>query len=160
MKKDKKANRTTSSRESTKVVDLYDDLFTMREMPVSEALIDRVFQEAYEAVIVKGTVLKLSQYFRKLGIPWVTVKRWREKFPWVEEKYQELLQGVGDNREVGGLTKKLDAGMVQFSMPMYDPDWKQNVEWRSKLKAENDQQGSVTVVMQPIEKSDLVPDKE
>ena len=78
----------------------------------------------------------------------------------MEIAYRAALQIIGDRREVGGLKKKLDPGMISTTMPHYDQDWKDLAEWRSKLtKDEQEGKGNVTIVMEKFPNSDLVPEK-
>lgn len=153
--KRKTSHHSKKSDTSYKIVDIYKDLFTFREKPVSEEFVERVMHDAMEQAVRQGKMFKVTSYFRKLGIPWQTVKRWRDKWPWFEEVYQELVGAVGDNRELGALEKKLDSSIVMFTQPLYDPDWKQETERRAKLKEPQDAATNpITVVIENVKESE------
>jgi hypothetical protein len=50
-------------------------------------------------------------------------------------------------RENGGLRKQFDSGLVSFTMPHYDPTWKELAEWKAKLKSDAEQEQVPTTVI-------------
>lgn len=158
----KKNNPNKKQRSVTKVCDLYRDLFTFREQPIMKASIDRLMEEALKEAVDNPNMLTVTQYFRKKGVAESTLRSWRKKYPDVHERYQELKSAVADNREVGGLTNKLNPAMVTYSMPLYSKQWQALMERKAELKKqakEENQQGLKVIVMEKFPESPLVPSK-
>ena len=141
--------------------DEYVDLFTLKEVVVTEEWVEKFSQQMLSDVIKDENIVKLSQYFRLRGINSSTIARWSDKYPKFALAYKEALLAVGDRREINGLWKEMDGGMVSYTMAHYDPSWVKLAEWRAALRKESEGQSgnNITVVMEGYPSSDLVPPK-
>jgi len=71
----------------------------------------------------------------------------------LKEARQVVRMIFGNRRELGAINRKYDAATVAFMMPHYDQDWKDMVEWKSKLKNEDQaNKGNITIVMKDYSK--------
>ena len=137
----------------------YNDLFTGQGKPINETYIERISIEMTHWALNDKDALKVTQFRLLKGIDRQSWDRWVAKYPILKRAQEEAADAIGNRREIGGLTKKLDSGLVQYSMPHYDQDWKANVEWRSNLKAEQQNAGTQVVVIEKFPDSKLVPEK-
>lgn len=166
-------NRTkptnTSNKDSKAPIKLFDeylDMFSFRQKPVSEAYLEKLFGDLLQWALNDEDALVMSAFFSKRGIGSDDIRRWRNRFTFVDSAYKFALSVVGSRREHGALKKNLDAGMVRYTMPAYGDkefSWTELEEWRAKMRAkesENVSGGVKIVVMEKYPESELVPKKE
>jgi hypothetical protein len=141
---------------SSKVADMYLDLFTLREMPISEAAIERLAKEVLEwpDISKKQT---MTEFFKKKGISSATFWRWTQKFPILKEAYEQAMQYLGDNREAGAagfLKRKLDPTMIKPVMFKYSEIWRElrDEDMALKKQLQNDTSKNITIVMEDFSK--------
>lgn len=167
-KENKNTNTTITAPEESKNVgqfETYTDTYLFREKPISPQGIERLAQEFIKWAREDENALKVSSFFKIKGIPMMDIERWIKKpeFWKLKLAYTEGLEIIGDRREMGALNKKLSEGMITHSMPQYDRDWKNNIEWRSRLrreeKADQQNQGPQIVVLERFPGCDLVPER-
>lgn len=136
----------------------YRDCFTFKMKPITEAFIDR-FSKDIISWANDPKSLRISQFFNGKGIPGRTYWGWTEKYEKIKDAHEYALSVIADRREIGALERKYDSGYIANTMVMYDFKWREMVEWRSNLKAQESKSSSnpITVILPPIENSDLVP---
>jgi hypothetical protein len=86
--------------------------------------------------------LILNDFFSLLGICRQDFLALANKYPILKTARDYAKSLIASRRERGMLTRKFDSGSVSFMMPMYSEDWKENVEWRSSLKAAEGKAGN------------------
>jgi hypothetical protein len=115
----------------------YLDCFTFKYKPVTEAFIDRISNELLNWAQNDNDALKLTEFFNKKRIPKSTWEAWN-RYPIFKAARALAVEALGNRREKGAITRKYDATTINVMMPLYDSDWKENVEWRAKLKSESE----------------------
>lgn len=158
---EKVASKTTLQHSDSKFFD-YLDAISFKQKPMSIEAIERLAVELCDWAMNNENALKISQFYVKHGIQRSDYLRWMERCPALKIAHEMGKEAIGNRREIAGLTKKFDAGLVAFSMPHYDPEWRENIEWRSSMKAkEAAEQNNETkiVIMERIPDSPLVPQK-
>lgn len=93
-----------------------------------------------------GTVLKqwaeeddsytMSGFFRKYKIPRQSFYQWVARSEQLAFDYDMAMNSLAYKREMAGLKKEMDSGMIHSSMALYCPQYKWLAEWRAKLKEE------------------------
>jgi hypothetical protein len=158
----KNSNNNTGSNKQSKVVkpkkyvfDEYNEFFSGRLIPVSEAFVEKIAQELVIWAHSNDDALILSEFYLSRGIAPKVFHRWMEKFPVVKEAHDTALEIIGNRREKGGLNYKLHAGMVMYSAPLYKPQWKDLHEWRSQAANIEDKSKEIHIHMDPIPSTDL-----
>lgn len=143
------------------VFDEYFDMFSFKTKPVSDTFIDHIAQELVTWVLSDDKAYKLSQFYVKKGIGSDDIKRWENRNKNLLRAHAFALEVLSIRREIGALERKLDPGMVRYTMPHYDKTWKELEEWRAKLKElqQFENEGTKFVVLQPTPSSDIVPPK-
>lgn len=136
----------------TKIVTEDYDMITFKRKPVSVEYLKELAREMLEWVNNfkdedGDAPLKHSQFLGKKGIHKYTYYRWLEACPELKFAHDHTLMIIGDNRELGGIKRRLDPNMVTKSMPMYDESWKQLEEWRAKM-GDGKNVGNITVRME------------
>lgn len=116
----------------------YLDCFTFSYVPVTEAFINRISKELLDWAQNDPEALKMSEFFNKKRIPRNTWDAW-SRYPTFKAARALAVEALGNRREKGAIAKKFDPTTINFMMPMYDAEWKAQVEWRAKLKAESEQ---------------------
>lgn len=153
---------TNNNKPTTPFFD-YLDTFTFKMKPISIPAIERLAMELSNWAINNEEAIKLSQFYLKKGINPADFFRWMEWCPELKLAHDLALTALGNRRELAGLTKKFDSGMVSFTMPFYDEQWRKNIEWRSHLKSKEAEQagsnGPQIVVLERYPDSELVPKK-
>ena len=100
----------------------------------------------------------LSQFYTMKGIPGCVFDRWATECPALREAVTTAKEILGDRREVGSLENRLNATIARFILPQYKREWQQQELWRATIhKDESERRGIVTVMLDPIESSELVP---
>lgn len=132
--------------------ELYDDIYAYTTTPISEVFLDRLFQELIDWVEQDEDALKITQFFLRKRISSDTVKRFRARDKKYEQAFQHALAVIGNRREIGALKNKFNANIVGITMPRYDKDWVELIEWKASVqKKDGDASGQqITVVMQPL----------
>jgi hypothetical protein len=138
-----------SAKESAKTYEFleqYYDLLTFQMKPVSRGFIERLAQDLVkwsqkEDSLVLGDFCSERYIERKLF--W----NWCQKYPEMSKAYEYAKSNVSSRREKGALTRKFDAGFVKESMPIYDQDWKDLLEWKAKIKADNLESSQAKIVV-------------
>lgn len=122
----------------------YLDPASLRVTPINERIIDILAQELLDWSS-KSENLTMNSFLVKKQIHWNTFLRWKEKFPKLKWAYDIAMMAFADRREVGGMTRKFDPGFTLNSMPMYDPNWKEFVKWKSSIKQQEENQQKVVI---------------
>jgi len=129
--------------------------------PVTNAFLERFSNELLVWARDNQNALKISQFYLDKGISDNTFYRWIKNYPIMKEAHAHAMRLIGNRRETGAITKGYDRHMVEMMMPHYDSDWKLMVEWRNKMKAENDEKAlTKIVVLEKYPSSDVIPEKE
>lgn len=160
MAKSKSAKSSTETKEPTKLIDRYPDLFFLREQPMPEVIIKRLVAEMIE-FSDRPTTLRASQFWNDKKINSGYYWQWKEKFPELKQAYEYMLARIAERRDLGAMTREFDGNYIKDSQPMYDPEYKALLEWKAHLakKEEGAGQGNITVVLEQFPESRLVPKK-
>jgi len=114
-------------------------------------------QEAYN----NEDCITLTDLYLDLGIPSKMYYQWVKDYEFFEQAHEQARSLIGRRREKNGLKRKFDAGMVSYTMPVYDQLWKEVLELRSSLKEK--EKGAtaqnITVLMDKVEDSPMVPSR-
>lgn len=114
--------------------DEYRDFMQGKMVPVSEAFIEQLSKDYITWATEDETALILSQFPLSKKIPPDTFYNWINRSPILAQAHTIALTAVGNRRELGGLNKRLSEGMVSFTMPSYNKEWKELQEWRASMK--------------------------
>jgi len=116
-------------------VDMYKDLFTLREQPISEAFVDRLSADLVEWATTNDDALVLTDFYSSRKINPGTYWNWEQKHPKLTEAKKIAMLIIGARREKGALKNQLNASMVISQQAKYDPSWWALEEKRANLKA-------------------------
>jgi len=114
--------------------DHYLDMFSFREKPVNDLWLERLASDLVQWSY-KDDALKFTQFLRERGINSTDFGRWLKRSEILKEAHKFALQNVGDRREIGGLKREFDAGIVKTTMAQYDENWRLLEQWRAFIHA-------------------------
>lgn len=146
--KKKTTKPSTAKKATTKQpyrhCDDYLNMHTFKNTPISIDWLERLAKELIDWARNDKTALKLTRFYTNKGIASDTVARWRKRSKAFDKAHRFAKGIIGDRREDGGLTKKLDSSIVQKTMAMYDSGWKELEIWRSELRRLEQEQEATT----------------
>lgn len=119
-----------------------------------------IIQIAHELVAwasETSDALKTSEFFSVRGISMNTVRLWRKRLPFFEQLYSIALTTIGDRREKLGLKKIFDSSIVMRTMPIYDRDYRDSLEWLESIKKDNTVSQQPIVIIERYPSCDTVP---
>lgn len=148
------------SQPSKKQFEFYECGKTFQMKPYTERFLDELCVKLVDWAANDEDALKISQFRLKEGFALETYQQWMEKYPKLRRAHSQALELIGNRREILGLKKRLDSGLVSTSMPLYDSSWRELHAWKSKLRSEeNINTGPQIVVIEKFPNSDVVPEK-
>ena len=107
-----------------------------REKPMSEEFLNQ-FSEDLINWSYQDDAFCLTQFLRYYGVPENRFYEWVALYPQIKEAHWFAMTSLGDRREVGALTRKLDSGTAGHVMPAYSSTWAAVEERRAKLKRDS-----------------------
>ena len=156
-----------SERESVKLTKTYDfdeylDMKSCSRKITSEAWAEKMARTLVDWVENNENALKMTEFYQHIGMYQTDFCILANKYPLLKKAQQYARMVIGTRREIGAITRKFDPGTTNYTMPHYDPDWREMVEWRSSLKASEGKAGdnrTQYVIIPEIPKSDLVKER-
>jgi len=135
-------------------------IYTGSLKPMNAVGIDRLADDIVDWARNDVDALILSEFYLSKGIHGRTWYDWCKRFPRLQMAHDCAKQWLGIRREKGALKGKYSLPMVMYTMPFYDKQWEDETVRRAALKDVNSEsKSSVTVIMNPVPNSDLVPDR-
>lgn len=95
----------------------------------------------------KEPSLLVSTFYSSRNIAPSTFYGWMNRCPQLKWAWEVALQRIGERRELGGLTNKLNAGIVQASQSIYSKEWADLETKRQERKAKNEEGARQTIVV-------------
>ena len=130
------ADGTTHRRTPTERLEEEFNLLTGRQQPISEELIEAVGKQFFEWAEKDKEALTVHAFFRKKGLGWSTIRRWRLRSPIFAEYYLNGMNAIGDRRERGAIKRKYEPSMIRQTAHCFNPDYREAHYEELKLKAE------------------------
>lgn len=128
-------------------------IFTYRQIPLNESVATEIAKDFLKYCRSEKKGLSIARYCKMKGIARFTFDFWCTKYPPMAAAKKIGKTYIGDNREIGGLTRKLDPSLVRATMPLYNKEYKELEEWRSKLKTdESERDQTINVIMPKVER--------
>jgi len=128
--------------------DEYKDMRSFQKKIVNQAFFDKLALELLDWAENDEMALKLSQFYIKKGIWDGDFYRFCEKSDNLKRAHIWAMQMIGNRREVLGLQKKIDPGMVSYTMAHYDKTWKDLAEWRAAISKDKEETKQTVVVIE------------
>lgn len=160
-KKVQTPNPSTETKATRKKwYDEYFDFCSFRFKPISEIFLEKLGEDLVKYATAehddkKKEALSIFKFFKQKGIGSDNIKRWRERSEMFNGAYLFALEAIGERRELGAITKDYDSATVRVSMPKYEHkelNWTDAEEWRSKMRAAQDESLSGGTKIVVIEK--------
>ncbi len=139
----------------------YRCFLSYRIKPVTDAFLEKLTKDLAKWA-KKESSLVLGCFLTEKGLVKSRFYAWCERYPPLKEAKTFALLSLGARRMHGALIKELDGNLVKYYAPMYDPEFKDYLEYREemRLKKEEEQTKNTIVVIERIPDSDVVPNKE
>jgi hypothetical protein len=158
----KKVDSITIVKKESQDLKWYDYMciYTGSLKPMNAVGIDRLADDIVDWARNDDDALKLSEFYLAKGIHGQTWYAWCKRFPRLQIAHDCAKEWIGIRREKGALKGKLSPQVVMYTMPFYDKQWEDETVRRAALKDVNSEsKSSVTVLMNPIPNSDIVPER-
>lgn len=111
------------------------NFYTQRRNVVSPEVIEEMAKCIVKWANEDEAAMKLSQYYLSKGIPSSTFHYLVNKHPVLKTAVECAKELIGNRREIGGLTNKLNANLVMSQMYKYDSSWWKGEVKRAELRA-------------------------
>lgn len=112
----------------------YMNVSTMTKQLASELWAERMAKKMIDWVKGNQEALTLTEFYISVGILSQDFCELARKYPLLGKAQEYVRMVIGDRRERGMLSRKLDPGATAYTMPNYLPEWKKIVEWRASLR--------------------------
>jgi hypothetical protein len=134
----KKALKSTVDKnKSEKKQTLYlGDYFCMKEMqprPVTLPFLKLLATKLVEWVEKDETAIHLRQFFQVMGLRPKDYYVWKERCEELQYAHDWAMSLMGMRRELGAIKKQFDSYMISRTLYQYSPEYKEAVEYHSKL---------------------------
>ena len=126
-------------RSTIKAIDIYKDLFILRERPVSVVFLQRLCADMLDWANTNEDALKLVNFFVSRKISPKTFWRWEKNHPFLTEARTMAMEIIGARREIGAIKNKYNAQIIMSQMAKYDPSWWKLEQKRADLRAKSQQ---------------------
>ena len=137
----------------------YKDIFGETH-PMSVDGIAKLAAELVQWANTDEEAWKVSQFYLSKNIGVRTWMEWVNKYPVLKDAQDDAKAAIGNRREIGALKNKLSTAIVNYTMPIYDVEWKLESERIAALKKkEEDTKSNFVINLQPIPSSNMVPDR-
>lgn len=157
MTKPKKTNNTTSSKtDNTKAIT---HPFGVGIAHYTKLHADKIANEMIHSAINDENILTITDFLFTKGLYRQQLDTLCEKFPEVAQAKTIAMEAIGNRRERMAIQKKYDTTMIMASMPMFSKEWKELVEWKSKLTKHEEKTQTINVTLEAIPNSTMVPEK-
>jgi hypothetical protein len=153
MKNDNKIVKDIAQgNEKYKVQEFYRDVVNRKEHPVSMSWIMAFIEKWILWAREDEKALNPSYFVEYAGLPWKTLMTWCEKYPEVQDAYDQVKRFIKLRREQKYIDTNSSA--LAFMMPHYDEDYKSQHEWRSSLRNKEleNQKHNITVIIPDMDK--------
>ena len=130
----------------------YGMIFSGRERPTSILYIENLAYKLVEWAQFNEDALTLGEFMEANNLPSWAWEDYQHRSHIFKQAVAFAKQCIGNHREIGGLKRRLDSGMVKWTMPLYAKEWETLQEWYSRQKEDTATQGNITVQMTPIPK--------
>lgn len=129
--------------------DEYLNLNTWKMTPLTISFIQKLGEELLVWAQTDPNALTLDQWQVANGVCDETKYRWLEKYPSFKLAWQQAKKALGVRREVGAINRKYEVSMISNVMAHYSNVWKDNAEWRAKLKGDAENKAERMIIVVP-----------
>jgi hypothetical protein len=139
----------------------YEDVFSMSTKQVNDAFIDALAKRLVRWS-QHARSISIVQFLAKEGIPQSTYHHWQKRNKNLKMANEHAKNAIASRLSEGAIFA--DSGMREhaaaFMLPHYDKDYRQQVEWRAKIREANSGEASDFVIQVGVTpSSDMVPHK-
>jgi len=134
------------------------DLNSFKMKPISMGYLKKLAEDLLKWVDSDRDALLIKEYINAKKINMADYYRWKERCPELQRSHDYVLAVLGERREKGLISRKLEPTSVTFMMPHYCKEWKNQVEWRNNLRKEVEAtKESKTIILERLDSNDLQP---
>jgi len=144
---------------SPKIIEFYRSPGTQEQIPVALGFLYKLAREWAEWSLLDDS-LRIKDFFLERNIPIDTMYNWLEKYPFLKEVHNTVMERIASRRDRGAIMRKYDGNYIDKTLPMYDLEYRKFLEWRASIADKNkESSGTLVVQMWTAPNSDLVPTK-
>jgi len=146
---------TPRDRERCCVSEIYKDLYTAKQHPVTPAFFERLAIEFTNWAKDNEKAITIQQFPLDKGIPWKTWTRWVKKRPELRAVYDDVKHIIASKRERLMLFGNIKEKSNMYMMHRYSEEWDNSDKRWSALKEKEDNRDkptNITVVMDDFTK--------
>lgn len=129
----------------------YRDLFSLKMKPVTEGFISRLSEELNQWSQLEDSIV-LRDFYDTKHIPHEAFYRWAKKYPELGDMLNLARGRIGSRREKGVITRKYEPGLISSNMAMYDPEWREFIQWKSSLRTNEEKDKKVVIEINDLSK--------
>lgn len=150
-KKDQTINTTTYHLDIAAIKTDPKLLFTpFRQKNHGDEYFEHIAHALLEWARTDPNALKITQFCAAYHIPRKQLYAWAKKKKFLREAMDEARGIIGDRREIGAARGILKEGIITKSMTMYDPEWKEDAKFKSKLAREDQSEMVHSIVLKDL----------
>lgn len=134
------------------------DIFTLRQQPISDAVLEQLAFRLIKWVMTKKEII-IDDFLEQEGKSLRQFNRFVDRSPKLKEVFDFAKMCIGNKRERDAYYNKGNAVLIMKSMPNYSPRWKDLIKWYAEINSQNQNvnQGIQVVEITKAEKTDIVP---
>lgn len=156
-------NNKKSNRRPTVVADIYRDMYTGQQMPITEAFFERLAVDYVNWVKKNKRAIRYTQFSNEMGIPRTSFQRWCQTKQPLIEAHEIVMSIIADRREVGMTFGEQREKCNMYMMHRYDHDWKEAdqrwAELHAKANQKENQPTTQFIVLDKFPETNIVPKK-
>jgi hypothetical protein len=141
--------------------DEYEETWSLTRKPVNINFLKKLACDWVLWAKDDPEALKTMMFFYNKGIAESTAYQWMKEHDFLEQSHKVVKKFIGARREIGAIKRIYDSPMIRTTMHHYDDIFKEDEEWRSKLRSalENETNGTKFIIMKDMPETDKVPPK-
>ena len=155
----KTTQRSIKALRRPKVVDQIVDGFSMREMPITDAYLDRLAEDMLKYYEDNPESLYIYEFLDSRRIHSTSFDRWKARYPNLQYIYSLVLQMLATRREKSAWNKGGAVTIFVKTQHLYDPKWDEINKYHAKLREPDSVQQKIDIIEIPSIPLAITPEK-
>lgn len=143
-KKRTKTDVTVEKRDKNPVPDP-DMIFSYRQYPISEAMVNRMIEELPDWPIKNPNEISISEFYLSRNISEASYYRLLAKYPELKEAHKVAMQRLGNGLYKSAVFRKADWSAVRHKLYSFGDSFEKDYKFHAQIKAEADKNANTGV---------------